>query len=61
MTLPFFVDATINSIQGGAPRTAESIYSPDNIIDSFWEGRAIQLQEVYKKSARINPDRKSVV
>lgn len=54
MTLPFFIDSCIIAVSGGI-RTTESVFSPDAIVDAFWECRANQIEAIYKKSARINP------
>lgn len=54
MKIPYFIDSVIIGVQGGI-RTTESKFSPENILDNFWECRAVQIGSVYRKSGRINP------
>lgn len=54
MTIPFFIDSVIIAVQGGI-RTTESKLSPEHIQDLLWECREVQMQNVYRKTGRINP------
>ena len=53
MNIPKFIDSVIVAVQGGI-RTTESKFSPENIMDNFWECRSVQIESVYKKTSRIN-------
>ena len=54
MRIPFIIDDIIIALSGSI-RTTESKFSPENILDNYFQFRAIQLKSAYTKTSRIVP------